>query len=64
MLRAAEATTILTATHRYVCAAPVHGSSAHPLFSTSRLPPQFSVLLRELLHIPQYGRIEFKAEFS
>jgi hypothetical protein len=29
-------------------------------------PPalQFSALLREVLHIPQYGRIEFKAEFS
>lgn len=26
--------------------------------------PQFSSLLRELQHIPQYGRIEFKAEFS
>ncbi len=55
---------ILTATHHCECATPVHASSAHPLFSTSRLPPQFSVLLRDLLHIPQYGRIEFKAEFS
>jgi hypothetical protein len=26
--------------------------------------PEFSALLREVLHIPQYGRIEFKAEFS
>lgn len=42
-----------------VCLPSVASPEALP-----RTLAQFSALLRELMHIPQYGRTEFKAEFS